>query len=546
MDGDGLADLLLGNSHGDAYLVLGSDLDRVQATLTGVDGAASAPYTAGADLNSDGSSDLLLLPDAASGSGGSTELAEVLGLASVDFGELPFTAPEDLPTHHAPRTTAIGEPGNRGIGQPEAATLYVNDDAGCEGFSPCYSTIQAAVDAAADGDTLVVQPGAYESFVVDGVDNLTLSGAYADAVFVDGAGGPYAAKIQNASGVTLENMTLRDAQNAIVLQDAGVNGYDNPSLISNLQSLLIYDFSQHALSMNRASSARLSQCTLAGGKNHIEVTGSPDPGLDPAWDATLSTSGMPASSDGGGLASEGGVVYLAPGAGSNTFSAYDPGADAWSARANVPIQMTSGASNPAADGSGSVYLLPGSIWQAMGSGLGSGSAVNDSLTLGNDLYLAGDFSLAGGVTVAHLARWDGSAWHDVGGGVSKAGGGAYLAPWRPTAAATSTWPATLITPGASAPAASPIGMALSGTPWAACPPCPPPSTGAATALCSPGAAPAVPGGVDGFWKWEGGSWVSIRSDYCVYDLTTHPEPNSAWRRPHRRCRLAGGRQPGLV
>ncbi|MBU6412000.1 MAG: hypothetical protein KGS45_00880 [Planctomycetes bacterium] len=37
---------------------------------------------------------------------------------------------------------------------------------------------------------------------------------------------------------------------------------------------------------------------------------------------------------------------------------------------------------------------------------------------GEDLVVGGDFSMAGGVAVQHLARFDGSRWHDVGGGVN--------------------------------------------------------------------------------------------------------------------------------
>ena len=65
---DGLNDILLGATGGGgrAYLVLGSaDLatnQPVQAQISGVSSAASAPYAAGADLNCDLSSDLLLAP----------------------------------------------------------------------------------------------------------------------------------------------------------------------------------------------------------------------------------------------------------------------------------------------------------------------------------------------------------------------------------------------------------------------------------------------------------------------------------------------------
>ncbi|MCP4212939.1 MAG: hypothetical protein GY764_15885 [Halieaceae bacterium] len=68
VNGDGLNDILLGATGGGgrAYLVHGSgDLatnQPVQAQISGVSSAASAPYAAGADLNCDLSSDLLLVP----------------------------------------------------------------------------------------------------------------------------------------------------------------------------------------------------------------------------------------------------------------------------------------------------------------------------------------------------------------------------------------------------------------------------------------------------------------------------------------------------
>ncbi|MFN2241891.1 MAG: kelch repeat-containing protein, partial [Anaerolineae bacterium] len=66
VNADGMADLLLGTGDNRAYLILGrADWDAqsgVEATFVGVAGAASAPLAGGADLNGDGSSDLLLLP----------------------------------------------------------------------------------------------------------------------------------------------------------------------------------------------------------------------------------------------------------------------------------------------------------------------------------------------------------------------------------------------------------------------------------------------------------------------------------------------------
>jgi hypothetical protein len=73
----------------------------------------------------------------------------------------------------------------------------------------------------------------------------------------------------------------------------------------------------------------------------------------------------------------------------------------------------------------------GSGWSALGAGLDApgerGSLTVDALAVYDDgggpaLYAAGHFTTAGGVPVNHVARWDGSRWSAVGSGV---GGGLY-------------------------------------------------------------------------------------------------------------------------
>gem|GEM_PF-6819548 len=74
---------------------------------------------------------------------------------------------------------------------------YVDDDAGCEGQRPCYQTIQAAVDAAADGDILSIAPGVYTETVIvvdkglriEGPGTGTQSGVAASGYVPNGAGG---------------------------------------------------------------------------------------------------------------------------------------------------------------------------------------------------------------------------------------------------------------------------------------------------------------------------------------------------------------------
>ena len=66
----------------------------------------------------------------------------------------------------------------------------------------------------------------------------------------------------------------------------------------------------------------------------------------------------------------------------------------------------------------------GSAWAPLGSGLQGGGwasaqafAVHDDGS-GEALYVAGSFTSAGGVPAANIARWDGSAWSAVGGGLN--------------------------------------------------------------------------------------------------------------------------------
>ncbi|MFC1799431.1 T9SS type A sorting domain-containing protein [Candidatus Eisenbacteria bacterium] len=71
----------------------------------------------------------------------------------------------------------------------------------------------------------------------------------------------------------------------------------------------------------------------------------------------------------------------------------------------------------------------GSGWHPLGSGVydaipdGTADGVQEMVVWQGDLYVAGDFTHAGGVEVSYVARWDGSRWSDVGGGVSMIGGG---------------------------------------------------------------------------------------------------------------------------
>src|SRR5690606_22273396 len=69
----------------------------------------------------------------------------------------------------------------------QAATLTVDPAAGCSSTGPTYCTIQQAIDAAADGDTISIADGIYiESLNI--YKPLTLEGASRDGVIIDASG----------------------------------------------------------------------------------------------------------------------------------------------------------------------------------------------------------------------------------------------------------------------------------------------------------------------------------------------------------------------
>lgn len=398
VDNDDLDDILVGNADGDAYLILGSDLSSVQATLTGVATAASAPYAAGADVNSDGSSDLLLVPAAAAGAS--------LGMASAGFGGAGHVDPSALPVLAGGTGTAPGAT-QLMMAAPLAVTAvitrYVDDDY-CDGCSngghtwgvDAFDWLSAAITAASAGDTIVVLPGVYTKFVVS-KDDLTISGVNPDAVFVDGGGGTHAAQIQNATGVRLENMTLRNADYPLHLDSAGVGGHDDPTLVTVIDSLVIHDYTSHAVYMSRDSTAELTRCTLSGGDNHIEIYG---PELDRTWEPFI-TGGL-AINDGGGIYAQGDYIYALEGGGSadTYFTLVTDPTPSWGLDDTAPLGF--GPPSAMAHYGSYYYILRADDF---GDPNHFGSRVNVMAESGGDLYV--------GAEDGTLAKWDGNQWTTV-------------------------------------------------------------------------------------------------------------------------------------
>jgi len=63
----------------------------------------------------------------------------------------------------------------------------------------------------------------------------------------------------------------------------------------------------------------------------------------------------------------------------------------------------------------------GTSWSPLGGGIDCEGCIVTSIALiGNDLYAAGSFSVAGGVNANNIARWDGTQWSPLGSGTNAA------------------------------------------------------------------------------------------------------------------------------
>ncbi|HEX9900722.1 MAG TPA: hypothetical protein VGC81_15970, partial [Candidatus Methylomirabilis sp.] len=113
--------------------------------------------------------------------------------------------------------------------QQQSHILYVNTaDPTCQGQVPCYSTIQAAVDAAQAGDTIRIQAGTYQEQVsISGKNNVT-GAAEADRIIIEAdpsapvgsvilsgavsqCTNGYAIRLQQSKYVTIRGLSIHSA-----------------------------------------------------------------------------------------------------------------------------------------------------------------------------------------------------------------------------------------------------------------------------------------------------------------------------------------------
>jgi hypothetical protein len=436
VDGDGRPDILLTKADGTASLVgePSGETPTTFATIAGVGGAANAPYAAGADLNSDGSADVLLIP--------TRTAAEARGFDAPDFSS-GFVSPQSLPlgASSAADFGAIGgeEKGRAGtlsadrLGAQRMAALdwiqsagfdfrWVDDDAVNHfcGKAPCYNTIQEAVDVSdGGGDLITVYPGVYAPFSIpagSAYDGLTVQGVDPDAVFVDGAGSD--AITIAADGVRIANLTIRNAARGVVLaSDAGelpLNGDD----ATTVDRVVVHSV-QNAVEMDESAVLNVTNSTLVGdGVNPILKKSGTDPDAH-NWHEDQGLTDHPLAMN-GGLTSAGSTLYAMPGGTDRTVFAATVGADGtvgtWASAFQVPHVM------PPSDGQSVIaagenyFFQMHPLMRTPDLGLSGGVISATGLASDGDVYVGGSFSQVGGMAAKNIARWDSTdeMWHALG------------------------------------------------------------------------------------------------------------------------------------
>ena len=110
------------------------------------------------------------------------------------------------------------------ISPTHAETLFVDgSDPVCGGSSPCFLSIQSAVSAAQDGDTVMVLPGIYSENVVIRHKQLALVSATGPSTtIVDGGGIASVFDVRDSADVRINGFTIQNGGGGIWLAS---NGY---------------------------------------------------------------------------------------------------------------------------------------------------------------------------------------------------------------------------------------------------------------------------------------------------------------------------------
>jgi hypothetical protein len=120
---------------------------------------------------------------------------------------------------------------------------YVHPDGFCQGQSPCYATIQAAVTAAQAQDTIRILPSSYTEQVTIQEKNHTATATESDRIIIEAdpaasvgsvtlhgsvsqCTNGHAIKVQQSKFVTIRGLTITGAGGAAITLPGGLNQND--------------------------------------------------------------------------------------------------------------------------------------------------------------------------------------------------------------------------------------------------------------------------------------------------------------------------------
>lgn len=305
-----------------------------------------------------------------------------------------------------------------------ATTLFVDDEVDCDDTDgvPYYCTIQAAVDAAADGDTIQVAAGTYTGSGVTVVDNfgvdLTINGAGEGLTIIDGentrGGIRFSGHSATITGLTVQNASASGSGGGITIQ--------NPAMTTPFPVMLLED-----VTVQDGTATASAAGILAFSRTVIDlvrVTVSGNDALDPGGlgagmhigglvTATITDSEFTmnsADADGGGIWVSGGdsSLEIHRSTFANNSAGEDGGAVAVGASGlELTITDTTFDTNNAGEFGGAIFVgnsgtveISGSYFARNTASAGSGGAIGDltqdGVFIANSTFYDNDAALQGG------------------------------------------------------------------------------------------------------------------------------------------------------
>ncbi|QTA83512.1 Right handed beta helix region-containing protein [Desulfonema limicola] len=125
-----------------------------------------------------------------------------------------------------------------------------------------FSTITEAVEAANEGDTIVVAAGTYNETILISKNNISLQGSGKDTTFINGAG-QNVITINGSKGVTITEFTV---------QNGTIGVYARQGAVIELSNIIIQDNSSAGIRIDENTRAGISNCSvLRNGDDGIRI-----------------------------------------------------------------------------------------------------------------------------------------------------------------------------------------------------------------------------------------------------------------------------------